>query len=158
MSLGGRFIRLENFCKRQWDKDYKGLVVSGKTQEEVEALVNKLYLENPDLKDGYAPFCKHLCVFPTRAAMRPCCSDPQPHVALACSFVRNFIDGARADAAPITTENAYLLRSAYQDRGSLPSFIAGPTHSALRLTAAPVFVRIHLCIRGRHASRKSCLC
>eukprot|EP00286_Rhodomonas_abbreviata_P000366 CAMPEP_0181291010 /NCGR_PEP_ID=MMETSP1101-20121128/1726_1 /TAXON_ID=46948 /ORGANISM="Rhodomonas abbreviata, Strain Caron Lab Isolate" /LENGTH=243 /DNA_ID=CAMNT_0023395347 /DNA_START=253 /DNA_END=981 /DNA_ORIENTATION=+ len=88
---GGKFIQLDGFAKRQWDPEYKGLVITGMTQEEVEAKVNEIYWENPTLVDGYAPFCKHI-------------------------FVPNFLEGALCEAAPITDENRHLLLSEYQAR------------------------------------------
>ena len=45
--------------------------------------LNSLYLENSDLKDGYAPFCKHL-------------------------FVENFTD-CKTYYLPITENNTHLL-------------------------------------------------
>ena len=52
--------------------------------------VNALYLEKPELRSGYAPFCKHL-------------------------FVQNFTD-ARCSYAEITEENRQFLRSEYSAR------------------------------------------
>ena len=81
-----RALRLEGFAKRQWNAEYKGLVIQMPMQE-LEAKVNELYWQNPAaLQDGYAPFCKHLFV--------PC-----------------FLEGARAEAVPITDDNKALLLS-----------------------------------------------
>jgi len=88
---GGKFIQLDGFAKRQWDPTYKGLVVTSMTQEALEAKVNELYWEKEELVDGYAPFCKHI-------------------------FVPNFLEGARAEAAPITEQNKHLLLSGYEAR------------------------------------------
>jgi hypothetical protein len=53
---------VESFCLRQWEASYSGskFYDTGVTVEQVEALVNA----QPDsaLKDGYAPFCKHLFI------------------------------------------------------------------------------------------------
>lgn len=81
-----RALRLEGFAKRQWNADYKGLVIQ-MPMEELEAKVNELYWQNPAaLQDGYAPFCKHLFV--------PC-----------------FLEGACAEAVPITDDNKQQLLS-----------------------------------------------
>jgi hypothetical protein len=87
-----RVIRLDKFAKRQWDPEYKGLVIK-MPMEELEAKVNTLYAEKGQaaLADGYAPFCKHIFV--------PC-----------------FLEGAFAEAVPITDENKNLLLSEYQAR------------------------------------------
>jgi len=86
-----RAIRLEGFAKRQWESEYKGLVIKMPMQE-LEDKVNELYHKNPSaLADGYAPFCKHLFV--------PC-----------------FLEGARAEAVPITDANKGALLSEYQAR------------------------------------------
>lgn len=86
-----RALRLENFAKRQWDPEYKGLVIK-MPMEELEAKVNELYWKTPDaLREGYAPFCKHLFV--------PC-----------------FLEGACAEAVPITEENKGKMLSEYQAR------------------------------------------
>ncbi|MGB1607410.1 MAG: DUF3228 family protein, partial [Promethearchaeia archaeon] len=86
-----RALRLEAFAKRQWDAAYKGLQIS-MPMDELEAKVNELYWQDPDaLKDGYAPFCKHLFV--------PC-----------------FLEGARSEAVAITAANEGALRSEYQAR------------------------------------------
>ena len=94
MSAGGpRAIRLEGFAKRQWDPEYKGLVVK-MPMEELEHKVNALYNDlggEAALADGYAPFCKHLFV--------PC-----------------FLEGAHAEAVAITEENKGALLSEYQAR------------------------------------------
>ena len=91
-SPGGRTIAIDDFLRRQWKDDYKGLVIRGMTEEQLEARVNEIFDKDPTaLKDGYAPFCKHL-------------------------FVPNFLEGALVDAVPITKDNEHLLRSEYQAR------------------------------------------
>eukprot|EP00284_Hemiselmis_tepida_P000058 CAMPEP_0174944514 /NCGR_PEP_ID=MMETSP1355-20121228/79345_1 /TAXON_ID=464990 /ORGANISM="Hemiselmis tepida, Strain CCMP443" /LENGTH=203 /DNA_ID=CAMNT_0016191827 /DNA_START=16 /DNA_END=627 /DNA_ORIENTATION=+ len=92
MSAGGdKMIALDDFARRQWSSDYKGLVIQ-MSEEEVERRVNEMCGgDESKLKEGYAPFCKHL-------------------------FVPNFLPGARVEAVPITPDNEHLLRSEYQAR------------------------------------------
>lgn len=97
----GRTIAVDDFARRQWGADYKGLVIKGMSEEAVEEKVNKIFTANPDsLKDGYAPFCKHL-------------------------FVPNFLEGALVEAVPITEDNKHHLRTEYQARkpGELPVLV-----------------------------------
>jgi len=87
----GKMIAVDDFARRQWASDYKGLVIK-MSEEEVEKRVNEIINKDPSaLKDGYAPFCKHL-------------------------FVENFLPGAKVEAVPITAENEHNLRSEYQAR------------------------------------------
>ena len=59
--------------------------------EEFEAIVNSRY-DEANLKDGYAPFCKHI-------------------------FLKNDIaPDAKSNILPITKENEHLLRSKYEAR------------------------------------------
>jgi len=58
--------------------------------EEFARIVNERYLEE-NLKDGYAPFCKHL-------------------------FIENDFTDARVNVLPITKENEHLLRTEYVAR------------------------------------------
>lgn len=51
---------LNKFAYRQFDSD-TGLRINMDKKEFMEKL-NEIYLKNPDLKDGYAPFCKHIFV------------------------------------------------------------------------------------------------
>jgi hypothetical protein len=88
----GRMIVVDDFARRQWKEDYKGLVIKGMSEEALEEKVNELFQKDPGaLKDGYAPFCKHL-------------------------FVPNFLEGALVDAVPITDDNIHKLRTEYQAR------------------------------------------
>lgn len=92
MSQPSRIIALDAFARRQFKPDYKGLIIKGISEEELETKVNELYHQNPaGLKDGYAPFCKHLFV--------PC-----------------FLPDAVVEAVAITPENQQLLRSDYEAR------------------------------------------
>jgi len=86
-------LRLDEFCLRQWEENYSGSRISGITPENFERKLNEMY--SPDLlKDGYAPFCKHI-------------------------FVKNFIgDSVFVPTLPITPENSHLLCSGYQSRRS----------------------------------------
>ena len=52
--------------------------------------LNEIYLKNPDLKDGYAPFCKHI-------------------------FVKNFTDCCNY-YQEINDENEHLLKTRYEAR------------------------------------------
>ena len=63
---------------------------SSNSMEDFTNIVNERYDEK-DLKDGYAPFCKHL-------------------------FVANDFTDARVNVLPITPENEHLLRSKYEAR------------------------------------------
>ena len=83
------------FCFRQFaeheaSKEYKGTVFN-MSVEEFEAIVNSRY-DEANLKDGYAPFCKHI-------------------------FLKNDIaPDAKSNILPITKENEHLLRSKYEAR------------------------------------------
>ena len=88
-SLTMRQVVVDPFCQRQFDaasgkSPYIGIPIA-----EFEAKVNELYDETK-LKDGYAPFCKHL-------------------------FVENFV-GCSVNALGITPENEHLVRSGYSAR------------------------------------------
>eukprot|EP00527_Entomoneis_sp_CCMP2396_P001610 CAMPEP_0198144734 /NCGR_PEP_ID=MMETSP1443-20131203/18208_1 /TAXON_ID=186043 /ORGANISM="Entomoneis sp., Strain CCMP2396" /LENGTH=216 /DNA_ID=CAMNT_0043808189 /DNA_START=206 /DNA_END=856 /DNA_ORIENTATION=- len=94
---GDKQIVMDPFCFRQFSehessKTYKGTVFSDITIAQMEDAVNEYYDESK-LKDGYAPFCKHL-------------------------FLKN--DGltktAKLNVLKITPENEHLLRSEYQAR------------------------------------------
>jgi hypothetical protein len=85
-------IVVDDFARRQWKEDYKGLVIKGMSEDALEEKVNELFQKDSGaLKDGYAPFCKHL-------------------------FVPNFLEGALVDAVPITDDNMHKLRTEYQAR------------------------------------------
>ena len=57
--------------------------------KEFESIANDLY-QKAELKDGYAPFCKHV-------------------------FVENFTDSLQS-VVPITKENEHLLKTCYEAR------------------------------------------
>jgi hypothetical protein len=89
-----RAMVIDPFCFRQFaenesSKSYGGTIFT-KTMEEFTDIVNERYSEEA-LKDGYAPFCKHL-------------------------FVVNDFTDARVNVLPITKENEHLLRCEYAAR------------------------------------------
>ncbi|KAK1858368.1 hypothetical protein I4F81_000975 [Pyropia yezoensis] len=102
MSVGSPKVTLalDAFCMRQFDDPtYAGTRLEW-NKEDFEARINAEYearLSSSDgdpgavLKDGYAPFCKHL-------------------------FVRNFIPSATLTTLAITPENEALLRTKYAAR------------------------------------------
>ena len=86
---------VDPFCFRQFSEHpqsqpYGGTIFSLSIAE-FEDIVNARYRENPELKEGYAPFCKHL-------------------------FVRNDFTDAVVNVLPITPENEGMLRSKYEAR------------------------------------------
>lgn len=87
--MASREIVVDPFCLRQFDS------TSGKTPhipmsvDEFEERLNQA-LESTPLRDGYAPFCKHL-------------------------FVANFA-GCASNVLEIMSDNEHLLRSAYVAR------------------------------------------
>ena len=66
------------------------LLPSSTTVSEFEEIANARYQEE-DLKEGYAPFCKHL-------------------------FIKNDFTDAKVNVLKITPENEGLLRSSYEAR------------------------------------------
>ena len=85
-------IILEPFCFKQFDPAAGSLYINY-DKEEFTTKVNDFYLEVKDqggLKDGYAPFCKHL-------------------------FIENFTD-AISSFIEITPENEKYLKSGYEAR------------------------------------------
>lgn len=84
-----RDLVVDDFCLRQFSPEYGGSKIT-MPPAEFEAKVNAYYHANPNLADGYAPFCKHI-------------------------FMPNFA-GLTAGTAPITPENEHLLRSVYEAR------------------------------------------
>lgn len=84
-------IVLDPFCYKQFDKTKTNLVINY-NQEEFADKINSYYLENQEkcLKDGYAPFCKHI-------------------------FIENFTDSP-SGYVQITEENETNIRSVYEAR------------------------------------------
>ncbi|KAL7554080.1 hypothetical protein ACHAWF_017464 [Thalassiosira exigua] len=85
---------VDPFCFRQFAESDKSEGYAGTvfniSIEQFEAIVNSRYRAS-DLKDGYAPFCKHL-------------------------FLENDFTDARVNVLPITPENEPCLRTRYEAR------------------------------------------
>lgn len=93
-TMATKALVVDPFCYRQFDenessKSYKGAIFSN-SMEEFTNIVNERFSEE-SLKDGYAPFCKHL-------------------------FVVNDFTDAKVNVLPITSENESLLRTKYEAR------------------------------------------
>lgn len=89
-----RVLVIDPFCSRQFaenesSKSYGGTIFTNSI-EEFTKIVNERYSEEA-LKEGYAPFCKHL-------------------------FVVNDFTNARVNVLPITKGNEHLLRCEYAAR------------------------------------------
>ena len=86
---------VDPFCFRQFAEhqqsspSYTGTVFSISVQS-FEEIINQRF-DEAKLKDGYAPFCKHL-------------------------FVTNDFTDARVNVLPITPQNEHLLRTKYEAR------------------------------------------
>jgi hypothetical protein len=85
---------VDPFCFRQFaeqdaSKSYGGTIFS-QTIQEFEDIVNARYKES-NLKDGYAPFCKHI-------------------------FLVNDFTDAKVNVLPLTKENEHLVRTDYNAR------------------------------------------
>lgn len=91
---GSKSLVVDPFCFRQFvehdsSEGYSGTVFSAPIAE-FEDVVNARY-DKSLLKDGYAPFCKHL-------------------------FILNDFTEAKVNVLPITSENESLLRTRYEAR------------------------------------------
>jgi hypothetical protein len=83
-------IVLDPFCFRQFDKTKSKFFINYDQTAFVDK-INSFYIDNTNvLKDGYAPFCKHI-------------------------FIPNFID-TPSGYVPITIENENLIKSCYEAR------------------------------------------
>lgn len=83
-------IVLDPFCYRQFDKTKSSLFINYDMIAFAEK-INEYYLNTPNcLKDGYAPFCKHI-------------------------FIKNFTD-LPANYAKINEENEHLIKTVYEAR------------------------------------------
>lgn len=84
-------IVLDPFCFKQFDKSKTNLFINYNMEDFTEK-INSYYIENKDkcLKDGYAPFCKHI-------------------------FIENFTD-APVGYLKITSDNEHLIRTSYEAR------------------------------------------
>lgn len=88
-----RKIVLDPFCFKQFDPTKVASVLINMDKDEFTDRINAFYLAVKDqggLKDGYAPFCKHL-------------------------FIENFTD-TLSSSAEITPANEHLLKTAYVAR------------------------------------------
>ncbi|KAL9650744.1 hypothetical protein ABK040_001798 [Willaertia magna] len=89
--MSKKFFYVDTFAIRQFQKGYKGGSYVPMDWKLFEEQVNKLYATGEyQMKDGYAPFCKHI-------------------------FIPNFA-GCKQSSLAITKENEHLLRSEYQQR------------------------------------------
>ncbi len=81
---------VDPFCYRQFDKTKTNLAINY-DRELFGEKVNEFYIQNPSsLKDGYAPFCKHI-------------------------FIENFTD-MTPGYVKISQENEHLIKTAYEAR------------------------------------------
>ncbi|EFC48182.1 predicted protein [Naegleria gruberi] len=82
---------IDSFAVRQFQQGYKGGTQIPISVQSFEEQINKIWSSGDyQLKDGYAPFCKHL-------------------------FVPNFA-GCKQSFLEITKDNEHLLRTEYQQR------------------------------------------
>lgn len=84
-TAAGKTFVVDPFCHRQFDETSKKSPFINCTIADFEDKVNELAGTEPQLHDGYAPFCKHL-------------------------FVPNFV-GATVNVLPITPENEGLVNA-----------------------------------------------
>jgi hypothetical protein len=124
-----RHLVVDPFCFRQFrendvSKGYSGTVFDVSI-EDFERIVNERFKEG-DLKDGYAPFCKHL-------------------------FVENDFTDAVVNVLPITAQNEGLLRTAYEARNEreLPVLVRFFPKELLDLAALPKAKYLDLILYSR---------
>jgi len=89
-----KIVVIDPFCFRQFSeheasKNHGGTVFSLSIQD-FEDMIND-HFDESKLKNGYAPFCKHL-------------------------FIPNTCDEALINVLPITLENEHLIRTKYDAR------------------------------------------
>ncbi len=84
-TAAGHTFVVDPFCARQFDEASKKTPFINCTIADFEDKVNKLAGPEPQLHDGYAPFCKHL-------------------------FVPNFVD-AKVNVLPITRDTEDLVNN-----------------------------------------------
>ena len=97
-SSSSKKIVVDPFCFRQFaeheaSKKYGGTIFSSITVSEIEDIVNERFTDDSMLKDGYAPFCKHIF--------------------LSNDFTKN---DARVNVLEISKENEHLIRTEYVAR------------------------------------------
>jgi hypothetical protein len=86
-----RFISLDKFCLRQFDPNFVGGTrITHLTPQEFLSRLDALQISEKDLRDGYAPFCKHV-------------------------FIENIAD-CETSVLSIDASNEHLLRSGYVKR------------------------------------------
>lgn len=92
-------IGMTKFALRHWSLEFAGTKIVEMPPDELVAYVEQKLTDGAELKDGYAPFCKHL-------------------------FILN-VANALAGVAEITSANQHLLRSGYEARreGELPVLV-----------------------------------
>jgi hypothetical protein len=84
-------IVLDPFCYRQWDITKTNNIINY-DKEEFASRINQYYLDNPNiLKDGYAPFCKHI-------------------------FIENFTDTVTNYTTITDNNNKHLIETCYEAR------------------------------------------
>lgn len=89
-------IAMTDFALRNWEPDASGTRILDLSPEDLTRRCNEALANGTQLVEGYAPFCKHLFL--------------ENNTPTLCGF------------APITTDNAHLLRSGYRARraGEMP--------------------------------------
>ena len=97
-SSSSKKIVVDPFCFRQFAEHeastkYGGTIFSSITVSEIEDIVNERFTDDSMLKDGYAPFCKHIF--------------------LTNDFTKN---DARVNVLEMTKENEHLIRTEYVAR------------------------------------------
>ncbi|KAH8741002.1 hypothetical protein FG386_002548 [Cryptosporidium ryanae] len=86
-----KLVGIESFALRQFKSGYRGSYIPGIDPETFLKKINDFILENePELKDGYSHFCKHL-------------------------FVPNFTE-AKKSIIKISDSNEHLLKTGYISR------------------------------------------
>mmetsp|Transcript_16788 Transcript_16788/g.38462 ORF Transcript_16788/g.38462 Transcript_16788/m.38462 type:complete len:210 (+) Transcript_16788:219-848(+) len=94
--MASKNLAVDPFCYRQFaekseSEGYAGAVFSLSVKN-FEEIVNERY-DEANLKDGYAPFCKHI-------------------------FLVNDFSDARVNVLPITEDNEHCLRTKYEARNA----------------------------------------
>eukprot|EP00586_Coscinodiscus_wailesii_P003856 CAMPEP_0172482490 /NCGR_PEP_ID=MMETSP1066-20121228/8911_1 /TAXON_ID=671091 /ORGANISM="Coscinodiscus wailesii, Strain CCMP2513" /LENGTH=206 /DNA_ID=CAMNT_0013245633 /DNA_START=219 /DNA_END=839 /DNA_ORIENTATION=+ len=124
---------VDPFCYRQFQEcdasaNYAGTVFSTSISEFAK-IANSRFDPNT-LKDGYAPFCKHI-------------------------FIKNDFTDARVNVLPITPENESLLRTRYESRNEkeLPVLSRHFPRDAIT-TPLPVAKYLDLILYSREQIRK----
>ena len=88
--MAHKFLSLDRFALRQFDASFSGGTKISISPQEFMSQLAKLNIGEADLKDGYAPFCKHV-------------------------FVPNFAQ-CETTVLAITSDNEHLLKTGYERR------------------------------------------